>query len=115
MNTLIQEIHNHSESCITVKVSGRTQKIEIYLATEVSGLVLFSTDLDDSFRSIVGSEFGVMLRGKGLHKPEFLYDIVPTHFLRIYTDPIEYNIVGDTNAPLLRCFFLFQSSRLETF
>ena len=26
MNTLIQERHNHSENCITVKVSGRTQK-----------------------------------------------------------------------------------------
>ena len=29
--------HNHSESCITVKVSRRTQKVEIYLAKEGSG------------------------------------------------------------------------------
>ena len=45
-----------------------------------------------------------MLRGKGLHKPEFDYDIVRIHSLKIYTDLIEYNIVGDTKVPLLRCF-----------
>ena len=32
MNPLIQETHNHSENCITVKVSRRTQKVEIHLA-----------------------------------------------------------------------------------
>ena len=30
MNTLLQERHNHSKICTTVKVSGRTQKVEIY-------------------------------------------------------------------------------------
>ena len=44
-----------------------------------------------------------MLRGKRPHKPEFAY-IVRIHFLMIYTDRIEYNIVGDTKTPLLRCF-----------
>ena len=41
MNTLFPERHNHSENCITVKVSGRTQKIEIYLANKQSGLAFF--------------------------------------------------------------------------
>ena len=45
-----------------------------------------------------------MLRGKGPHKLEFVYDNVRIHSLIIYTDLIEYNIVGDTKAPLLRCF-----------
>ena len=44
-----------------------------------------------------------MLGGKGAHKPEFAYDIVRIHSLLIYTELIEYNIVGDTKAPLLRC------------
>ena len=104
MNILIQERHNHSENCITVKVSRRTQKVEIYLANEGSGLAFFSTDLGHFFGSNVGCEFGVMLRGKGPNKPEFAYDIVRIHTLMIYTDLIEYNIVGDTKAPLLRCF-----------
>ena len=76
LNNLIQERHNHSENCITVKVSRTTQKVEIYLANEESGLAFFSTDLGHNFGSIVGNEFGVMLRGKGPHIPEFAYDIV---------------------------------------
>ena len=45
MNTLIQERHNHSESFVTVKVSQRTQKVEVYLEIDGSGLAFFSTDL----------------------------------------------------------------------
>ena len=104
MNTLFRERHNQSESCITVKVSRKTQKVEIYLAKEGSGLAFFSTDLGHFFGSTVGNEFGVMLRGKGPHKPEFAYDIVRIHSLMTYIDLIEYNIVDDTKTPLLRCF-----------
>ena len=104
MNTLIQEKHNRSGNFITVKVSRRTRKVEIYLADEGSDLAFFSTDLGHTFRSNVGKEFGVMLRGKGPHKPEFAHDIVRIHGLFIYTDLVEYNIVGNTKAPLVRCF-----------
>ena len=104
MNILIQERHNHNENCIKVKVSRRTQKVEIYLVNEGSGLAFFSTDLGKISGSNVGNEFGVMLRGKGPHEPEFAYDIVRIHSLMIYTDRIEYNIFGDTKTPLLRCF-----------
>ena len=104
MNNLIQERHIHSENCIKVKLSGRTQRVEIYLANEASGLAFFSTDLGHKFGSNVVNEFGVMLRGKGPHKPQFAYNIVLIHSLMIYTDLIEYIIVGDTKAPLLRCF-----------
>ena len=76
MNTLIQERHNHSENCITVKVSRRTQKVEIFLANEGSGLAFFSTDLGHIFGENVGSEFGVMSRGERPHKPKCAYDIV---------------------------------------
>ena len=104
MNILIQERHNHSEICIKVKVSRRTQKFEIYLANEGSGLAFFSTNLGHIFGSNVGNEVGVMLRRKGPHKAEFTYDIVRIHSVMIYTELTEYNIVGDTKAPLLRCF-----------
>ena len=104
MNTLIQERHNHSDNCITVKGSRRTQTLGIYLAIEGSGLAFFSTDLGHFFGSNVGIEFGVILRRKGPHKPEFAYGIVRMHSLMTYTDLIEYNIVGDTKAPLLYCF-----------
>ena len=104
MNILIQERHNHSENCIKAKVSRRTQKVEIYLGNEASGLAFLSTDPGYIFGSNVGNKIGVMLRGKGPHKPKFDYDLVRIHSLMIYSDLIEYNIVGDTKTPLLRCF-----------
>ena len=64
MNTLIQERNNHSEFFITTKVSRRTQKVEIYLASEGSGLAFFSMDLGHIFGSNVCNELGVMLRRK---------------------------------------------------
>ena len=104
MNILFQEKHNHSENCSKVELSRRTQRIEIYHANEGSGLVFSSTDLGHIFGSNVANEFGVMLRGKVPHKTEFASDIVRIHSLTIYTNLIEYNIVGDTKAPLLCCF-----------
>ena len=71
MNTFIQEKDNHSENCIIVKTSRRTQKVVIYFANEGCVLAPFSTDLGHIFGSNVGNEFGVMLRGKKAHKPEF--------------------------------------------
>ena len=65
---------------------------------------MFSTDIGHIFGSIVGNEFGVMLRGKGPHKPKFAYNIVRIHYPEINTDLMENNIVGDTKAPLLCCF-----------
>ena len=104
MNILIQERHNHNENCIKVKVSRRTQKVEICLASEASGLSIFSTDLGHISGSNVGNEFVVMLRRKTPHKPKIACDIVRIHSLRIYTELIEYKIFGDTKALLLRCF-----------
>ena len=114
MNILIQERHNHSENCIKVQLSRRTQKVEIYLVNEGFVLAFFSTDLGNIFGSNVADDLGVMLRGKGHHKPKFAYDIVRIHSLMIYTNLIEYNIIVDTKTPLLRCFPFFRSSSLET-
>ena len=44
------------------------------------------------------------MKRKGPHEPQFAYDIVRIHLLMIYSDLVQYNIVGNTNAPLLRCF-----------
>ena len=104
MNMLIQERNNHNETCITVKVSRRKQKVVVVLANDTSRLAFCSIDLGHIFGNNVGNEFGVLMIGKGLHEPEFAYDIVRIHSLMIYSDLVEYNIVGDTRTPLLRCF-----------
>ena len=109
MNRLLQEGNNHNGTCITVKVSRRTQKVVIVLASDTSGLAFCSTDLGHTFGNNVGNKFGVMMIGKGPHELEFVYDIVRIHSLMIYSNPVEYNFVGDTKTPLLRCFPLSQS------
>ena len=105
MDTLIQEKNNNNKTCITVKVSCRTQKAVIMLANDSSGLAFCNTDLGHVFGNNVGNEFGVLMIGKEPHEPEFAYDIVPIHSLMICSDLVKYNIVGDTKAPLLRCLF----------
>ena len=52
-------------------MSRRTQKVEIYLAIEKSGLSIFCADLGHIFGSNVGDELCARLRGKGSYKPEF--------------------------------------------
>ena len=104
MNTLIQERNNHNETCITVKVSRRTQNVVSMLAIDTSGLAFCSTDLGHSFGNNVGNEFGLLMVGKWPHESEFAYNIVRIHSLIIYIDLVEYNIFGDTKAPLIRCF-----------
>ena len=103
MNTLIQERNSHNETCIAVKVSRRSQKNVIILANDTSGLAFCSPDLGHIFGNNVGNQFGVLMKGKGPHQPKFAY-IVRIHSLMIYSNLVEYSIVGDTNAPLLRCF-----------
>ena len=104
MNTLIQERNNHRDTCITIKVSRVTQKVKVYLADEESSLAIFTTDLGHIFGGDVRNDLGILMRGKGSHEPTFAYDIVRIHSLMIYTDIVEYNIVGDTKAPMLCCF-----------
>ena len=104
MNTLIQERNNHNETCITVKVSRRTQKVVNMLANDTSGLAFCSTDLGHIFGNNVAKEIGVLIIEKGPHEPEFAYELVLIHSLMIYSNLVEYNVVGDTKAPLLRYF-----------
>ena len=104
MNTLIKERNNHNETCITVKVSRRRQKVVIMPENDTSCLAFCSTDLGHIFGNNVGNKFGVLMIGKNPHEPKFAYDIVRIHSLMIYSDLLEYNLVGDTKGPLLRGF-----------
>ena len=78
----------------------------MYLAKEESSLAIFSTDLGNIFGVHVRNNLGILMCGKGPHEPIFAYDIVRIHSLMIYTDILEYNIVGDTKAPLVCCLLL---------
>ena len=113
MNALLQERIKHNKTCITVKVSRRTQKVVIMLANDTSGPAFCSSDLGHIFGNSVGNDFGVLMLGKSPHKPGFAYDIVRIHYLMIYSNLVEY-IVGDTKVPLLRCFPFISKLKGET-
>ena len=64
-------------------------------------------DLEHILESFVDIEFGVKLRVKEFHKPEVAFNINAIHSSIIYTDLIEYKIVGNTMTlmtSLLGCF-----------
>ena len=69
INTLFLEKNNHNETCISVKVSRRTQKAVIMLANDTSGLAFCSTGLGYIFGNNVGYEFDVLMIKKGPENP----------------------------------------------
>ena len=103
MNSNTQNRNNYNTTCIGVKVDRRTQKIAFSPVKDESSLVIFSIDLAHIFGGDDRNDRGILMLGKGAHTPLFAY-IVRIHLLMIYTDIVECNIVGDTKAPLLRCF-----------
>ena len=80
------------------------QKVKVYLANEESSLAISSTDRGHVFGVDLRNDMGILMNGKSPDEPTFAYDIVRIHSLMIHTDIVKYNIVGDTKAPLLRCF-----------
>ena len=71
MNTLIQEKNNHRDTCITIKVSGVTQKVKVYVANEKPSPAIFSTDFGHIFGGDVRNDLGILMCGKGPHEPAF--------------------------------------------
>ena len=104
MNILIQERNNHRDICITIEFCRVTQKVKVYPLIEEPSIAICSTDLGYIFGENVRNDLGILMCGRGSHEPTFAYDILRIPSLTIYTDIAEYDIVGDTEAPLLRCF-----------
>ena len=88
-----------------VKLSRTLQEVEITLTNEVSGPAFVSrlVDLGHNFPSSVGNDLGVLVRRRP-QKPVFACDIVRIHSRMTYTNLIEYNLFGDTKAPLRHSF-----------
>ena len=76
MNTLIQERNNNRDTCITIKFSRVTQKVNVYLANKESSLAIFTTNLGPIFRGDVRNDPGILMREREPHEPTFAYDIV---------------------------------------
>ena len=114
MDKKIQEREKFEKTPIKLYVNKITQRISLSLPNQNSLLVIFSADLCHVF----GCEeavycMGVSMSGAGSHFPKFPYDIVRIHTLMIYSDVVEYNIVGDTKAALSRCIPFISKLRME--
>ena len=104
MNRKNQEREKHEKTPIKLHVNKITQRISLSLPNQNNLIVIFSADLCH----VLGCEeavygMGVFMSGAGPHFSKFPYEIVRIHTLMIYSDIVEYNIVGDTKAALLRC------------
>ena len=89
---------------IYVSVDQITQKFAIHLLEDQSVFIIQSADLRHIFGGdLEQNQTGVMIKGKGPHYTQYSYDIITIHSLMIFSDIIEFNIVGDTKTPLLRC------------
>ena len=70
-------------------------------------LIIQSADLSHIFDcDLQQNQTGIIMKGKGPHYPQYSYDIIRIYSLMIYSDIIEYNIVGDKKTPLWRCTFV---------
>ena len=108
MSTLIQERLNPNESCITAEVSRRTQKFEIYLANEGSGLAVFGKYMGHFFGSNVGNDLEWCCE-KDLTNQKLLRTL-PTCNLSWYTRTWLSTLSLETRKPhCCVAFFSFQS------
>ena len=89
---------------VYVSVDKTTQKIAIPSPEDQSVLTIQSGELNHIFGcDLEQNQTGVIMKGKGPPYPQCSSDIMRIPSLMIYSDFIEYNIVGDTKTPLLRC------------
>lgn len=100
MVEIITKNQNVPGDPVVFDLDKHSQKVIIRLPSPESILVIQSMDL----AHILGYRSGVMLYGNTPHNSEYAFDILRIHSILVYSDIIEYNIIGDTKAPLLRCF-----------
>ena len=99
MSTLNQQRHDLSENCITIKLSLRTHKVKIINAKVIHVLKLFNTELEHVCGRDVAYDFEMVLRRRGLHKPEFAYYIIRIHSSMISTYLIDYFLLASQKLP----------------
>ena len=81
---------------IFVSVDKITQKVAVHLPETQSVFIIQSADLSHIFGcDLEQNQTGVIMKRKGPHYPQYSYGIIRIHSLMIYSDVIEYNIVGD--------------------
>ena len=114
-NILIQDGRNHCESCIRVEVSQRKQKKTRY-SLQLKALVFHSLKWTWEFfsRTVFSNLLDWCSKENYLNNNNMLTTF-SANTLMMHTDLVEYNIIGDTKAPLLRCCFLVSKLKAGDF
>ena len=89
MNTINEERNNQGGTCIRINADRITQKSEVYLAKNESILATCTRNLGPVFGGGVQNDLGILVCGKGLHKPTFAYVCVRIHSRMIYNEIVE--------------------------
>ena len=107
MNSKIGErlgAQNFEYNGIYESVHKVTHKVAVHLPETQSVFIIQSSDLSHIFGCDLEQNLtAVIMKRKSPHYPQYSYDIIKKHSLKIYFDFIEYNIVGDTKTHVLHC------------
>lgn len=82
---------------IRLQLNQQNLKLNVQLLYQEASLFLKSDDL----KQILGIAQSRKLKGR-THESDYTFDIARFHTLMIYSDIVEYTIVGDVKVPLLR-------------
>ncbi len=100
MQDAVKTVNPHRSVNFTWNVVSRNQSLTINLPNSSSILNIIGSDL----AHILGFPSSFLLFGEGPHESMYPIDILRYHSVMVYADIIEHGIIGDTRAPVLRCF-----------
>ena len=107
MNMLIQERNNYNETLHNSQsFSQNAKRKKLQLCLETIHLVLHSVAPTwvTFLVTLWETNLGYWWKEKDLMNPNLPTTLFRIHSLMIYSHLVDYNIVGDTKTPLLRCF-----------
>ena len=106
---------NYEYNGIYVSVDKITQTIAIHLPEDQSVFIIQSANLSPIFGcDLEENQTRVITKRKGPNYSQYSYDIIRIHYLMVYGDIIEYNIVGDTKTLYCVVFLSFPKQKMET-
>ena len=99
MQTEITTVLNNAEHGMEISVNEFKKKIEFQFANNGALLNLASNDI----ANVIGFPSPCLIP-PAANVAMLPYDIQRIHTVMVYTDIIQHGIIGDTKAPILRCF-----------
>lgn len=109
MKNVVKAKYPGKEMGMNVSIDNRSQRAFISLPKVGSALNIISPDI----AHILGFPMSVLLFGLGPHISHYPVDILRVHSIMVYTDIVEHGVLGDTKAPILRCFPFISRLRNE--